>query len=107
LSASKTSSASVWASGKLVSTPENAPSESASDRANVLSQVQPDDLVEFGMIPEFVGRLPLWRTLEPLDVKTLIKHLIRAQERAGEAISEVFPNSKGARTGVSLPKRWN
>jgi ATP-dependent Clp protease ATP-binding subunit ClpX len=54
---------------------ENAPSESASDRANILAQVQPDDLVEFGMIPEFVGRLPLAATLEPLDVKTLINIL--------------------------------
>ncbi len=54
---------------------ENAPSESASDRANVLAQVQPDDLVEFGMIPEFVGRLPLVATLEPLDIKTLINIL--------------------------------
>jgi len=54
---------------------ENAPSESASDRADVLAQVQPDDLVEFGMIPDFVGRLPLIATLEPLDVKTLINIL--------------------------------
>jgi ATP-dependent Clp protease ATP-binding subunit ClpX len=54
---------------------ENAPSESAVDRANILAQVQPDDLVEFGMIPEFVGRLPLCATLEPLDVKTLINIL--------------------------------
>jgi ATP-dependent Clp protease ATP-binding subunit ClpX len=54
---------------------ENAPGESATDRANVLAQVQPDDLVEFGMIPEFVGRLPLAATLEPLDVKTLINIL--------------------------------
>jgi ATP-dependent Clp protease ATP-binding subunit ClpX len=54
---------------------ENAPSESANDRANVLAQVQPDDLVEFGMIPEFVGRLPLIATLEPLDVATLINIL--------------------------------
>ena len=41
----------------------------------MLAQVQPDDLVEFGMIPEFVGRLPLIATLEPLDVKTLINIL--------------------------------
>jgi ATP-dependent Clp protease ATP-binding subunit ClpX len=37
--------------------------------------VQPEDLVEFGMIPEFVGRLPISATLEPLDVKTLINIL--------------------------------
>ena len=54
---------------------ENTPGESANDRANVLAQVQPDDLVEFGMIPEFVGRLPLAATLEPLNVATLINIL--------------------------------
>ncbi len=54
---------------------ENAPAETAVDRANILAQVQPDDLVEFGMIPEFVGRLPLAATLEPLDVATLINIL--------------------------------
>ena len=54
---------------------ENSPGESARDRAGVLAQVQPEDLVEFGMIPEFVGRLPLCATLEPLDVKTLISIL--------------------------------
>ena len=54
---------------------ENAPGETARDRASVLSLVQPEDLVEFGMIPEFVGRLPLCATLEPLDVKTLISIL--------------------------------
>ncbi len=54
---------------------ENSPVESARDRANTLSQVQPEDLVEFGMIPEFVGRLPISATLEPLDVTTLINIL--------------------------------
>ena len=54
---------------------ENSPAESVDDRAEVLSQVQPEDLVEFGMIPEFVGRLPVAATLEPLDVKTLINIL--------------------------------
>jgi ATP-dependent Clp protease ATP-binding subunit ClpX len=49
--------------------------ETAHDRAEILSQVQPEDLVEFGMIPEFVGRLPLCATLEPLDTKTLISIL--------------------------------
>ena len=45
------------------------------ERADMLAQVQPEDLVEFGMIPEFVGRLPLLATLEPLDVETLINIL--------------------------------
>src|SRR5438876_1015535 len=54
---------------------ETAPAESARDRAEVLAQVQPEDLVEFGMIPEFVGRLPLCATLEPLDAEILINIL--------------------------------
>jgi ATP-dependent Clp protease ATP-binding subunit ClpX len=54
---------------------ETTPAESARDRAEILKQVQPEDLVEFGMIPEFVGRLPLNATLEPLDVKTLVNIL--------------------------------
>src|SRR5689334_6238489 len=54
---------------------ENSPVETARDRAQTLAQVQPEDLVEFGMIPEFVGRLPISATLEPLDVATLINIL--------------------------------
>jgi ATP-dependent Clp protease ATP-binding subunit ClpX len=49
--------------------------DSVSDRAAVLAQVQPEDLIEFGMIPEFVGRLPLVSPLEPLDVDALISIL--------------------------------
>ena len=49
--------------------------ESASDRAHVLSEVQPEDLIEFGMIPEFVGRLPIVSPLEPLDVDSLVSIL--------------------------------
>jgi ATP-dependent Clp protease ATP-binding subunit ClpX len=51
---------------------ESGTGESESDRGAMLRQVQPEDLVEFGMIPEFVGRLPVAATLDPLDVKTLI-----------------------------------
>jgi ATP-dependent Clp protease ATP-binding subunit ClpX len=54
---------------------ETSPIETAHDRAETLAQVQPEDLVEFGMIPEFVGRLPLCATLEPLDTKILINIL--------------------------------
>jgi ATP-dependent Clp protease ATP-binding subunit ClpX len=54
---------------------ENAPAESNRDRAEILAQVQPEDLVEYGMIPEFVGRLPLCATLEPLDADILINIL--------------------------------
>jgi ATP-dependent Clp protease ATP-binding subunit ClpX len=54
---------------------ETSKAETSHDRAEILAQAQPEDLVEFGMIPEFVGRLPIVATLEPLDVKTLISIL--------------------------------
>ncbi len=38
----------------------------------LFAQVQPDDLIRFGFIPEFVGRLPIVATLEDLDEKTLV-----------------------------------
>ena len=49
--------------------------QSAGERAHVLSEVQPEDLIEFGMIPEFVGRLPLVAPLEPLDAEALVSIL--------------------------------
>ncbi|MGE5704714.1 MAG: ATP-dependent protease ATP-binding subunit ClpX [Clostridia bacterium] len=40
-----------------------------------LKHVLPEDLLKFGLIPEFVGRLPVMATLEPLDEDTLIRIL--------------------------------
>jgi ATP-dependent Clp protease ATP-binding subunit ClpX len=42
---------------------------------DVLREVEPDDLLKFGLIPEFVGRLPVLATLEDLDEDALIKIL--------------------------------
>lgn len=40
-------------------------------RSQTLQFVQPDDLMKFGLIPEFVGRLPVVATLSELDVETM------------------------------------
>ncbi|MNP44668.1 ATP-dependent Clp protease ATP-binding subunit ClpX [compost metagenome] len=40
-----------------------------------LSMVLPEDLLKFGLIPEFVGRLPVISSLEPLDENTLVRIL--------------------------------
>ncbi|MEY3870667.1 MAG: ATP-dependent protease ATP-binding subunit ClpX [Microcoleaceae cyanobacterium] len=42
---------------------------------DLLKQVQPDDLVKFGLIPEFVGRIPVVTMVEPLDEGTLMEIL--------------------------------
>ncbi len=47
----------------------------AAARGSLLRQVCPEDLVEFGMIPEFVGRLPVMAALSPLDERALVQVL--------------------------------
>ena len=41
----------------------------------VLAQVQPEDLIKFGLIPEFVGRIPVVATLDALDTPALVRIL--------------------------------
>jgi ATP-dependent Clp protease ATP-binding subunit ClpX len=41
----------------------------------ILADVEPEDLVRFGLIPEFIGRLPILATLEDLDIPALIEIL--------------------------------
>ncbi|QDZ40971.1 ATP-dependent protease ATP-binding subunit ClpX [Euhalothece natronophila Z-M001] len=43
--------------------------------ANILQHLQPDDFIKFGMIPEFVGRIPVSAVIEPLDEEALISIL--------------------------------
>ncbi len=45
------------------------------DRASILQQVTAEDLIEFGMIPEFVGRLPVLAPLMPMTVEVLMSVL--------------------------------
>src|SRR5512136_2677004 len=45
---------------------------------DIFRQVQPEDLLKFGLIPEFVGRLPVLATLEDLDEEALKKILTEA-----------------------------
>lgn len=51
--------------------------ESLSERENrnLFAQVRPEDLVKFGLIPEFIGRLPVVATVENLDRESLIRVL--------------------------------
>ena len=48
-------------------------SERTSDE--IMAQLQPEDLLKFGLIPEFIGRLPMIVTLSPLDEEALIRIL--------------------------------
>lgn len=43
------------------------------DESNIISKIQPEDLLKFGLIPEFIGRLPVIVTLEELSAEALIR----------------------------------
>ncbi len=49
--------------------------ESDSTMSEVLAKVSPEDLLKYGLIPEFVGRLPVLATLDELDEEALVKIL--------------------------------
>ena len=51
------------------------PSTASTNLGELLGQVTSDDLIEFGMIPEFVGRLPVLAPLDPLDEEALVRIL--------------------------------
>jgi ATP-dependent Clp protease ATP-binding subunit ClpX len=48
---------------------------STSAPEDILKQVQPDDLLKYGLIPEFIGRLPIVATLEDLSEEALVRVL--------------------------------
>jgi len=50
----------------------SAGSDKKSDYSNIVQQVIPEDVIEYGMIPEMVGRLPVITTLSALDESALI-----------------------------------
>src|SRR5216683_2759028 len=51
------------------------PEHREQELGQLLSQVTSDDLLEFGMIPEFIGRLPVLAPLDPLDEEALVRIL--------------------------------
>jgi ATP-dependent Clp protease ATP-binding subunit ClpX len=53
-------------------------------------QVEPEDLVKFGLIPEFVGRLPVVATLEELDEDALIRILIEPKNALVKQYQKLF-----------------
>jgi len=46
-------------------------SEKEAQASKMLKKLQPEDLLKFGLIPEFIGRVPIYAVLEALDEKTL------------------------------------
>ena len=56
----------------------------------VLRDVEPEDLLKFGLIPEFIGRLPILATLEDLDERALIEILTRPKNALAKQYQRMF-----------------
>src|SRR6202167_4056009 len=72
----------------------------AKEIGEVLREVEPEDLIKYGLIPEFVGRLPVVATLEELDEAALIEILIEPKNALIKQFQRLF-----AMEGVELEVR--
>ncbi|RLA07221.1 MAG: ATP-dependent Clp protease ATP-binding subunit ClpX [Gammaproteobacteria bacterium] len=70
-----------------------APIKSLDDKKNIselFKEVEPEDLIKFGLIPEFVGRLPIITTLEELDEKSLVRILTEPKNSLIKQYQQLF-----------------
>ena len=56
----------------------------------ILREVEPEDLLKFGLIPEFVGRLPVLATLDDLDVDALVEILSKPKNALVKQYQRLF-----------------
>ena len=86
--------------------------------SDIMKKLEPEDLIKYGLIPEFIGRMPIIATLDDLDKKSLIKiltepknSLIKQYQRLFEfenvdlefkddAISEIAEKAISKKTGA-------
>jgi ATP-dependent Clp protease ATP-binding subunit ClpX len=64
--------------------------DSRKDMAVVLRDVQPEDLIKYGLIPEFVGRLPVVATLAELDEAALMEILTQPKNALLKQFQKMF-----------------
>ena len=72
---------------------EDSEKEEATSRKRnfeLLTEIQPEDLIKFGLIPEFVGRLPVVGMLEDLDESALIEILTRPKNAIVKQYQRLF-----------------
>ena len=65
-------------------------SKDDSNSLKVLHDVEPEDLISYGLIPEFVGRLPMIATLDELDENALIKILLEPKNAITKQYMKLF-----------------
>src|SRR5210317_20955 len=73
--------------------------EEESEIGKLLRDVEPEDLVKYGLIPEFVGRLPVVATLEELDEIALVRILIEPKNALLKQYHQLF-SMEGAQLDI-------
>ncbi len=64
--------------------------ETQHDLSALFAQVQPEDLLKFGLIPEFVGRLPVIAALTELDEEALVEILVKPKNALTRQYARLF-----------------
>ena len=72
----------------------NDPEERAKRSAALLHHVIPEDLLKYGLIPEFVGRLPIIVALDPLDQKALVRILVEPKNAIVKQYQKLMQHDK-------------
>ncbi|MGY6552919.1 MAG: ATP-dependent Clp protease ATP-binding subunit ClpX [Wenzhouxiangella sp.] len=62
----------------------------SADTSALLAKVEPEDLIRFGLIPEFVGRMPVVATLGELDEEALVRILIEPKNAVVKQFQKLF-----------------
>jgi len=69
-------------------------SKEGKERSEILRHVQPEDLLQFGMIPEFVGRMTVVSTLDDLDEDILLRILVEPKNSLVKQYKKLFEMEK-------------
>ncbi len=60
------------------------------DTKEIMSMVQPEDLIKFGLIPEFIGRIPIIATLDELSLNALVRILTEPKNALVKQYKKLF-----------------
>ena len=60
------------------------------ETGEIIQDVEPEDLINYGLIPEFVGRLPMIATLQDLDVESLVRILTEPKNSLVKQFTKLF-----------------
>jgi ATP-dependent Clp protease ATP-binding subunit ClpX len=73
-----------------INNPKDVESFNHAELGNPLKDLETEDLLKFGMIPEFIGRVPMLSTLEPLDIDALITILTKPKNSLVKQYQHLF-----------------